>query len=210
MEDDNLSSLYDDVILNIRPQIQGLKRGILYKTIQILLEEEKSEIQEKTHLICEFLGIKANAYQIEDEKIVKSLVEVVFIKRQFLIRNTPCSGLIESFSKLVNQSINNNEESMNWIIVTACTLVGVIYCQQYLSKNRHTQAKYKQKFEKVKQQVIPIEPVPADLCLIVPASIAGNFKNGSNLTTDELINLIDNASYFLCTTLKNADLNEKN
>ncbi|MFO0051678.1 MAG: hypothetical protein ACK53Q_01900, partial [Dolichospermum sp.] len=52
--------------------------------------------------------------------------------------------------------------------------------------------------------------IPADLCLVVPASIASNFINRSNLKVDELIYLIDNASYFLCTIVKVADSNEQN
>jgi hypothetical protein len=210
VENTQLIKLYNEVTRKIRPQIQGLKRGILYKTIQILLDEETSETQEKTQSICEYLGIKPNDSQVADEKIVRNLVDAVFINRQTLIKNTPGKELIGNLSKVVNNFSNDNEENMNWIIVTACTLVGAIYCKQYLSKNQHQKVKHKQNIEKVKQQVVIIDPIPADLCLVVPAFIASNFKNGSKLTVDELIDLIDNASYFLCTTLKNTELHEKN
>ncbi|MEH2263004.1 hypothetical protein [Nostoc sp.] len=209
MVNENLKSLYDEVFIKIRPQIKEMNRGILYKSIQIILEEEQSETQEKTLEICNHLAIRPNAYRDEDEEILKDLVDAVFINRQVIIRNMPGQDLIKHISKTVNQTLSNSEENMKWIVVAACTLVGVLYCRQYLGKNKQQKAKFQQKIEKAKQQVVPLEPIPADLCLIVPASIASNLKNGSNLTIDELTNLIDNASYFLCTNVKTAESNEE-
>ena len=98
--------------------------------------------------------------------------------------------------------------NMEWIFVAAAfTFVGLFFYKQTLDKKE--QNKIKPSVQEIKEQPIFSPPIPADLCLIVPASIATNFISRSNLKIDELTYLIDNASYFLCTTVKVADSNEQ-
>jgi len=192
---DNPKSLYDQVCNNIYPQIKGIERGLLYKTIQMIVCEEQSSEQEKTRKICDYFGIKPFANKDEDQKIIDNLLDAIFINIQIL--KVP--------AKLVKNFQGGN---MEWIFVAAAfTFVGLFFYKQTLDKKE--QNKIKPAVQEIKEQPIFSPPIPADLCLIVPASIATNFISRSNLKIDELTYLIDNASYFLCTTVKVADSNEQ-
>ena len=195
MATDNPKSLYDQVCNNIYPQIKGIERGLLYKTIQMIVCEEQSSEQEKTRKICDYFGIKPFANKDEDQKIIDNLLDAIFINIQIL--KVP--------AKLVKNFQGGN---MEWIFVAAAfTFVGLFFYKQTLDKKE--QNKIKPAVQEIKEQPIFSPPIPADLCLIVPASIATNFISRSNLKIDELTYLIDNASYFLCTTVKVADSNEQ-
>ena len=195
MATDNPKSLYDQVCNNIYPQIKGIERGLLYKTIQMIVCEEQTLEQEKTRKICDYFGIKPFANKDEDQKIIDNLLDAIFINIQIL--KVP--------AKLVKNFQGGN---MEWIFVAAAfTFVGLFFYKQTLDKKE--QNKIKPSVQEIKEQPIFSPPIPADLCLIVPASIATNFISRSNLKIDELTYLIDNASYFLCTTVKVADSNEQ-
>ncbi|MGB8686903.1 MAG: hypothetical protein WCD53_06155 [Microcoleus sp.] len=191
MATENPKSLYDQVCNNIYPQIQGIEEGLLYKTIQMILCEE----QEKTREICDYFGIKPYANKDEDNKIIDDLFDAIFRNNQIL--KVP--------AKLVKKFQGGN---MEWIFVAAAfTFVGLFFYKQTLDKKE--QDKIKPAVQEIKEKPIFSPPIPADLCLVIPASIASNFINRSNLKVDELTYLIDNASYFLCTTVKVADSNEQ-
>lgn len=195
MANENPKNLYDQVCNNIYPQIQGIEKGLLYKTIQLILCEEQSPEQEKTRKICDYFEIKPHAYKHEDKKIIDNLLDTIFINIKIL----------KAPAKLVK---NFQGENMEWIFVAAAfTFVGLFLYKQTLDKKQ--QEKIKPSVQEIKEQPIFSPPIPADLCLIVPASIASNFKNGSNLSVDELTHLIDSTSYFLCTHVKAADSNEQ-
>lgn len=195
MATENPKSLYDQVCNNIYPQIQGIERGLLYKTIQMILCEEQSLEQEKTRKICDYFGIKPHANKDEDKKIIDDLLDAIF--RNIQILKVP--------AKWVKNFQGGN---MEWIFVAAAfTFVGLFFYKQTLDKKE--QDKIKPAVQEIKEQPIFSPPIPADLCLVIPASIASNFINRSNLKVDELTYLIDNASYFLCTTVKVADSNEQ-
>ena len=188
MANENPKNLYDQVCENIS-QITG--RGLLYQTIGIIMGEEQLLYREKTSKICDYFGIKPSANKDEDKKIINNLLDGI-------LKNTPINNVI---AKAINQGGN-----MEWIFVAAAfTFVGLFFYKQ-----THDPSNPKPITEPVRPQPIPQRPIPADLCLVVPASIASNFINRSNLKVDELIYLIDNASYFLCTSVKVADANEQN
>jgi hypothetical protein len=188
---DNPKSLYNQVYNNVYLQITG--KGLLYKTIQIIVGEEQSQEKEKTRKICDYFGIKRDANKDEDKKIINDLLDGI-------LKNTP----INTIAKLINQGVN-----MEWIFVAAAfTFVGLFYYKQ--TRDKKEQEKIKPTIAPTTQgQPISKSPIPADLCLIVPASIVSNFLNTSNLKVEDVKYLIDNASYFLCTTVKVADSNEE-
>jgi hypothetical protein len=188
---ENPKNLYDQVCENIS-QITG--RGLLYQTIGIIMGEEQLLYREKTSKICDYFGIKPSANKDEDKKIINNLLDGI-------LKNTPINNVI---AKAINQGGN-----MEWIFVAAAfTFVGLFFYKQTLDKKE--QGKIKPAVQEIKNQATSQPLIPADLCLVVPASIASNFINCSNLKVDELRNLIDNASYFLCTSVKVADSNEQN
>jgi len=188
---ENPKNLYDQVCENISQKITG--RGLLYQTIGIIMGEEQLLYREKTSKICDYFDIKPSANKDEDKKIINNLLDGI-------LKNTP----INNIAKAINQGGN-----MEWIFVAAAfTFVGLFFYKQTLDKKE--QGKIKPAVQEIKNQATSQPLIPADLCLVVPASIASNFINRSNLKVDELIYLIDNASYFLCTSVKVADANEQN
>ncbi|MFN9559486.1 MAG: hypothetical protein ACK55G_11800, partial [Dolichospermum sp.] len=84
MANENPKDLYDQVYNNIYPQITG--RGRLYKTIQIIVGEEKSDEQEETKKICDYFGIKPYANKDEEKKIINDLLDGI-------LKNTPINNL---------------------------------------------------------------------------------------------------------------------
>ncbi|NEP57762.1 MAG: hypothetical protein F6K31_12190 [Symploca sp. SIO2G7] len=206
--------VFEEVMKN--PQIQGLERGLLYKIIQIILREEESQAQEKTQEICKPLGIEPNSRRDDDYTVIADLIDVLFIDRQALAELIPLPrelGINFSISNIsikVNQQFKHNEEKkMRWFIVAAATLVGVYYCIKYL---KNTQQQKARKTQSNQEKNLPSSlppPIPAALCLVVPAKIASSFKIGSSLSANDVVHLIDNASYFLCTLFKKANSNEE-
>lgn len=191
MATENPKNLYDQVCENIS-QITG--RGLLYQTIGIIMGEEQLLYREKTSKICDYFGIKPSANKDEDKKIINNLLDGI-------LKNTPINNVI---AKAINQGGN-----MEWIFVAAAfTFVGLFLYKQTLDKKE--QGKIKPAVQEIKNQPTSQPLIPADICLVVPASIASNFINCLNLKVDDLRNLIDNASYFLCTSVKVADSNEQN
>jgi hypothetical protein len=191
----NPKDLYDQVCNNIYPKIN--QRGRLYKTIQIIVGEEQSHEQEKTKKICDYFGIKPYANKDADKEIINDLWDGI-------LKNAPIDNVIATIAKVINKGVN-----MEWIFVAAAfTFVGLFLYKQTLDKKK--QNKIKSADTEIKKESTTSPPIPADLCLIVPASIVSNFINSSNLKVEEVKYLIDNASYFLCTTVTVADSNEQN
>jgi hypothetical protein len=194
----NPKNLYARIFHNIYPKITGIKRGLLYKTIQIIVDEEQSLAQTQTTEICNFFGIKPNADKEEDKRIIDDLLDEILIK----------SIVKEPAKFAVNNLFTFQGDNMEWIFVAAAfTFVGLFYYKQ--TRDKKEQKKIKPTIAATQEKPIYQSPIPADLCLIVPASIVNNFVNSSNLKVKDVKYLIDNASYFLCTTVKVADSNEQ-
>jgi hypothetical protein len=209
MANDNLKILYTQVFTELSPQIQGFERGLLYKTIQIILKEEESPTQEKTLEICNRLGITAYADESDDNEIISEVRQRFFPHLPLLdlldpISNDQISNALAMTNELIDFSIKhinqifNKEDKMKWIVITACILVGVSCCIQYLNKTKKKETNKSQP-KKRSQISPPPRSIPVDLCLVVPASIAINFRNNQDLRVNEIKYLIDNASYLLCT-----------
>jgi len=215
--DKGIKEIYGQVIEEVRkdPQIQSLKRGRLYKVIQIILREEYSENQEKTQAICSPLGITPNSHEDDDYKVIKDLAETFFIDKQpFAENRNPLKKMISAtltqLRKIEQQLSDNNK--VEFLLLAACVLVGVFFCIQYLAaKQRNTEQQQKPKQVGISPSPLssPIS-VSAALCLIVPAKIVSSLQVGSVLSANEVEDLINNTSYFLCTTPEAANQNEQN
>jgi len=200
---ENPKNLYPRIFNNVYPQINGIKKGILYKTIQIIVNEEQSQLQIETIKICNLFGIRPSADKEDDRKIIDDLLDEILKKS---IAKEPARMAISGFLKGDNMFFKG--ENMEWIFVAAAfTFVGLFYYKQI--RDKKDQEKIKPTITATQEQPIYQRPIPADLCLIVPASIVSNFINSSNLKVEDVKHLIDNASYFLCTTVKVADSNEQ-
>jgi hypothetical protein len=86
--------------------------------------------------------------------------------------------------------------------------VGAIACIKYLEKNKKggeigERSKLQPSDSSPPKQKLP---QPVALCLVVPASVLGNLKNNNPINVPDIEQLIDNASYFLCTTPDDANV----
>jgi hypothetical protein len=210
-----IKDIYEKIFDNVFPQVKDIQRGLLYKTIQILLREEESKEQEKTREICDQLQIKPNSRREDDYKVIANLIETVYIDRQAFAGFIHGKDIISELAIKFNTNVGvNEEEKMKWIIITACVLVGVGVSIQYLREtDRMRQEKANKKRERRAEQSKPTPPppLPASLCLIVPASVVSSLRleENSKITVEMLSYLIDNASYFIGSTIEYANSNEQ-
>ncbi|HEY9631577.1 MAG TPA: hypothetical protein V6C84_30160 [Coleofasciculaceae cyanobacterium] len=214
MADQNLKEVYDQILKEVskHPEVQGRGRGLLHKTIQIILGEEDSDVQGNSQEICEQFGITSSADENSDFEILAKVNEI-FIDRfpsPEGMNSNPIFSQVKSFvtsgSTRISQLFSSKEKKMEWIILAACTLIGLYYSRKWL---QNAQPNRLLGGERVRQQPTLPPPIPAALCLIVPAYVVSKLYKDSNLEVGELIELIDNTSYFLCTNPKEATLNEE-
>ena len=213
----NLKDLYDKVFEKIKPEIRHLREGILYQSIQIiLLEDELNTEQKQTPTICKQFSIEPSASKDEDINHAYNLRGIFAYTlfghnaerglQNFVVTNV--SKAVSTSKNLLNNKNGDNEvEELKWIVIVACTVVGLTVCIQYLEKqNKKNNVSKKRPVNPNSEDLqykAPRRPMPAALCLIVPANIATRLS--SPINTDGLSNLIDNASYFICTNERDAN-----
>jgi len=122
---------------------------------------------------------------------------------------TPRKVQVRSYSKMYpsNTTKRTKMEELKLIVLVGCILVGGYFCIQYLKKreNKKKRSRSPQNYTSETTQVNRRPPIPAALCLIVPANIVGGLTNGSSINIDDLSYLIDSASDFICATKSEAD-----
>jgi hypothetical protein len=219
MSTDNLNDLYASLVKKVKQdaKFQEFDRGILYKTIQMVIGEEQP--QDKIQEIFNNYGIKPDNLRNDDLKIsLKIILDSNVILWQLIIPfyenfkekiNNLQSWMIPLLTQISEHipipNINIKEKEMELIVAAAIILVAPLLVLKVL-------------VPKVKQNTIVEEPIQtstlpssssqtAKLCLVVLASIASGVKGV--LSRDELITLISNASYFLCTDSDTANRNQE-
>ena len=144
------------------------------------------------------------ADRYKDNKIIQDLVRLLGIP------NIPIQvqdNILEVGSKIVNCFIDERK-NMELLIVAAFGLVGLfLYKQQYLDKKQQSKVNLTPTEPPIQQPNIQSSS-SAILHLIVPALIASKFNKLSNLTVDDVTDLIENAPYFLCTEVQEQELVE--
>jgi hypothetical protein len=206
---EGLKAIYDKVFRKVKanPQVQGLERGLLYKVVQIILGEEQSQSQGKTREICGELNIKPSSNRDDDYKVIEDLIKTAFIDRQVITKFIPGKDVVSDLSMKFNLSYKNEEEKMEWVVIAACILVGVYFCLQYLRDTQQKKASQEQKTESTKP--LPLSPIPAALCLVVPAKVVSGLQVNTSLSSIDVEDFITNASYFLSTPPEIANSNEQ-
>ena len=95
---------------------------------------------------------------------------------------------------------------MKWLVVAACMLVGVYACLQYLRRTEQEQSKRSSASAPPQPPYntpeVKTPPIPAELCLVVPASEVSDLIHSPDLKGDRLKELVNSASYFLCSSSK--------
>ena len=212
--DNNLSKIYNQVYEELKTRsdyVLKSERGRLYCIIsEILRESTPGSRQEITNIICNEVKIKNTNSLDDDFKIVRELLSEVFTERQFTSKISQIGNWANQVIEGLNQHLNTNEEdSMKLLVVAACMLVGVYACLKYLEDRK----KYKDTSSKPNSQrqpsnaseKKPAPPIPAGLCLVVPASEVSSIRAGSSIDGRRLEALINSASYFLCESPKQSE-----
>jgi hypothetical protein len=220
MATDNLKDLYAKLFEKVKqdPKVQEFEFGILYKTIQTVLGEEQPP--EKIQEIFKNYRIKPDNLLNDDFEIsLKIIFDSHLILWQLLIplyeNAKEKIDSLQSFvirfltpiaEKIPIPNINIKEKKMELIfaaaiIIAAPLLVWKVYLDPKAKQNTIIE-------EPIQKTTLPSSSSgSAELCLIIPASIANGVKNV--LSSDDLITLIYNASYFLCTDFDTANRNQK-
>lgn len=200
MSDEPFKDLYKNIELQVYPHIENQERGVLHTVIHIILETEQWQAKE----ICNRCNIKGSNFLEKDQEIISSFFNI------FINKRIEAKYVHNSIKDLLNKFNHDNisrEDKMKWIIAVACAIVGVYACHKYLdnqTKNKSLQEQKKDSTQQ-KQSVSTPKKITASLCLVVPASEVSNLSNGSNISNSKIEQLIDVASYFLCTETEDAD-----
>ena len=220
MSTDNLNDLYTSLFEKLKndPNVQEVENGILYHAIQMVLGEKQP--QEKIQEIFNNYGIKPDNLRNDDLKIsLEIILDSNLILWQLIIPfyenfkekiNSLQSWMIPLLTQTAKQipipNINIKEKEMELIFAAAIILAApLVVWKVYLDPKakRNTLVE-----EPIQKPTLPSSiSSSAELCLIIPASIANGVKNV--LSKDDLITLIYNASYFLCTDFDTADRNQE-
>jgi hypothetical protein len=220
MSTDNLNDLYTSLFEKLKndPNVQKVENGILYHAIQMVLGEKQP--QEKIQEIFNNYGIKPDNLRNDDLNIsLEIILDSNLILWQLIIPfyenfkekiNSLQSWMIPLLTQTAKQipipNINIKEKEMELIfaaaiILAALLVVWKVYLDPKAKRNTLVE-------EPIQKPTLPSSiSSSAELCLIIPASIANGVKNV--LSKDDLITLIYNASYFLCTDFDTADRNQE-
>ncbi|QHG14655.1 hypothetical protein [Nostoc sp. ATCC 53789] len=180
----------DDVFYYVHPCIKNLDCGILHKVLYIILDNEPQNAE----YICHIYGIKKSATKHDDQVIIDSL------------------SLTSNPFRAMSNFLNPDKKELFLIVVIACLLVGSIGCIQFIQrrKNKERGGKTRNVQQPVAVSLQPLVPplqsLTVALCLVVPAYVVNKLKDQYPIDANEIENLIDNTSYFLCTKVADAEL----
>lgn len=201
MVNEHLETLYKDVFYRVYPQIENHTEGVLYKVIHKLLEGEESTADE----ICTSCGIKDNASLDDDRDRIN------FVIPQHSLYLHPFNN-----GNFLQNVINPDMVKVAWIVIIGCIIVGAAVCIQYINNRKQKPRGNARKLQPDSLSSQHLPPVTAALCLVVPASVLidlihknQNALEDNRINTSDLKMLIDNASYFLCTTVEEANSKER-
>jgi hypothetical protein len=219
MSTDNLNDLYTSLVGKLKndPNVQDFETGILYYAIQMVLGEKQP--QEKMQEIFNNYGIKPDNLRNEDLKIsLEIILDSNLILWQLIFPfyenfkekiNSLQSCMIPLLTQTAKQipipNINIKEKEMELIFAAVIILAAPLLVWKVLDPKgkRNTIVE-----EPIQTSTLPsVSCETAELCLVVIASIASGVKDV--LSRDELIAIISNASYFLCTDSDTANRNQE-
>ncbi|MBD2497986.1 hypothetical protein [Nostoc sp. FACHB-280] len=212
--------IYEEVYDDIKDE----DSGILYKVIKKIVntKENHNEILET---ICNNCNIRENA-DLEDD--IDSLGDIVVLFLSKPDRKTRHSFIntiktqVNVVRKSVVSRIEDKDMKLYQVVVGACILVGFYFVAEYTNstKNRASSNRNKKtketgrtstSYQKQDEQSINIHERQSKLeqkvalCLVVPAFIVAELRENDLINGSEIEKLIDNASYFLCKTVVDAD-----
>lgn len=201
-----LENLYEEVFDDIYPQIKNHKKGVLATVIYILTPENS-----KAEQICKDLQIEHNALLSDDLSISSDIIGLFISnpndKKQWIIE--PLKEGVKSVRKSFGSNLEDNDMKLFQIVVIGCFIVGTVSCLIYLNKKQEGGEKENHKNSPFSSPPPNKVSITVALCLIVPASVAGNVQENSTINVSNIETLIENASYFLCTSIEDANTTQQ-
>ncbi|MBA3921127.1 MAG: hypothetical protein H0X31_05225 [Nostocaceae cyanobacterium] len=216
----NLKEIYEQVFNELRSQIEDKEKGVLCRVIHIILDPEELQAQ----YICKRFQIYTN--ELDDDLSISLDIIGIFTsspndEREFKNNriDTMKEGMKEGIKNPIN-SINSNWQTKDTklfqIVVIGCVIVGTFACLKYLEKTKQKPRVKKGRKSQVSDSSLQNQPLdssppkqrdprPVALCLIVPASVVGNARENQQINISNIETLIDNSSYFLCTSPQDAN-----
>ncbi|MFM7366181.1 MAG: hypothetical protein ACKO11_17145 [Cuspidothrix sp.] len=206
-----LENLYEDVFDDIYPQIKNQKKGVLSTVIYLILTPEDSKAKQ----ICNDLKIESNALLSDDLSISSDIIGLFISnpndKKQWIIE--PLKEGVKNARKSFGSNLEDNDMKLFQIVVIGCFIVGTVSCFIYLKKKQEDGENAQKENHKNSPFSSPPPPnkvsITVALCLIVPASVVENIRENSTINVSDIETLIENASYFLCTSIEDADTTQK-
>lgn len=192
-DNNSLEKLYNQIFDQIYPQIENQKCGVLYKAIHLILISKK----QKAEVICKYSDVRDYNSFKDDYKIIDTVVKN---PKEYITLQLPNVAL--------NQEINQEKEMKKWIVVIACVLVGVYACIKFIEDTQKREGRRRANDDKrppEQENFAPSKSITVALCLVVPAYVASKVKDQSPINAYEIEQLINKASYFLCTQFAEAD-----
>jgi len=174
----------------IKNEIKDQKLGVLSTVISVILKSDETQPEE----IYQEFGINGKSKLKEDLSMLGK-----WIKK-----------LLEDISK--NNRQNPSGESMineDWYFIIIIIALGILLVYFFIKNRQKTPPPLKSKIGTTSAPP-PKKSECASLCLVVPASVARKFTNDNPINQAEVEDLIDNASYFLCTNNQKADSVQEN
>lgn len=208
-----LKKLYEEVFDDIYPQIKNQKKGVLSTVIYSILTPEDSKAQQ----ICKDLQIESNALLSDDLSISSDIIGL-FIKNPN-DKNQWMEQVKEEFTEKVKNvrklgsNWEDNDMKLFQIVVIGCFVVGTVACILYLNKgcNGGQNDPDIENDRPSPFNPLPPKPVPRTvaLCLIVSASVVENVIENSTINVSDIETLIESSSYFLCTSIEDANTTQQ-
>lgn len=209
MTNQPLEDLYSQIFDLLYPEIQNQKRGVLHTVIYIILEEKS-----QADLICNHFNITEFNTLNDDQKIVENLMFNI----KGLDKYNPIKKITSFFVRDEGIRLDEKYIELSWIVVIACVLIGAYFSLKYIEgKKKENKKKQYERVATTNVQATfpPSQPIPqplrsctAALCLVVPAFLISNLRRNNLLNAPEIEELLDNVSYFLCTTIEDANLKQ--
>ncbi|WYL95870.1 MAG: hypothetical protein HEQ35_20470 [Gloeotrichia echinulata IR180] len=212
-----IEDLYEEVFDTIYKEIENQQIGILSTVIYSILAPDESKAEE----LCQHFQVKGSGSLNDDLAISSSILSgVIGIlhlngKKQYRYIVDKLGEFSKEPLEVINGilDLHKSEEIKKMklypIVVIGCLIVGVSYCLIYLQKKKEEQ----EEKENRENSSSPRKKVSKRiaLCLVLPASVVRNIKRNVTRSIREkdpifvfdIETLIENASYFLCTSAEN-------
>ncbi len=190
----------NQIFEKVYPHIKIHKKGTLRTVIYRILDNRQAEE------LCQKYGIKNNASLDDDLNLSDDIIHTVSFNTQRPVKQHKALKEVGNFvNKKINRPLKNvlnhdQEDKMEFIVIAAVILIGSYFTQKYLNNRTSNTI----------PDVPSNQPIRTAICLAVPASAVYGLTlrqqvNRDEINRDEMIQVIESATEFLCIEAEDAD-----